>query len=292
MNRTGQRFLSAASGLILAGFALPAAAATGTAATGTAAGVAAGSSGVVRIVHHGNGTFNVNQSSNWSGYNIGADYPQVPTGTLFTSVSGEWKVPTASLHSSADSSEDSATWVGIGGGCVNDTCQVTDNTLIQAGTSQDVTNSGGTVTTSYDAWWEIIPEPETEVSLPVAPGNVIKVTIAETSTPGDWSIEIQNLTTHKKFTTTTPYSSSEDTVEWIEETPLEIGTTGTGLATMPNLTKVHVYDASYNGANPAFQAIDEMQLDNNSMIEATPSAPGSAKNSFNDCTWATTCGAP
>jgi Peptidase A4 family len=284
MNRTVRRLASAASGLMLIGFALPAAAATG------AAGGYAG--GVVHITHGVGGTVNTNQSSNWSGYNIGADYPQVPTGTLFTAVSGEWRVPTASLHSSADSAEDSATWVGIGGGCVEDSCTVTDNTLIQAGTEQDVTNSGGTVTTSYDAWWEIIPEPETEVSLPVAPGDLIKVTIAETSTPGDWSIEIQNLTEHKKFTTTTPYSSSEDTVEWIEETPLEIGTTGTGLATMPNLTKVHIDNATYNTANPQFQTIDEMQLDNNDMIEATPSAPGPKKNTFNDCTWATKCGRP
>jgi hypothetical protein len=240
--------------------------------------------GPVRVVHL---TKHVatNQSSNWSGYNIGADYPQVATGTMFTSVSGEWKVPTATLHNSADSEEDSATWVGIGGGCVEDSCTVGDNTLIQAGTEQDVTSTG----TSYDAWWEIIPEPETEVSLPVAPGNLIKVTIAETSTPGDWSIEIQNLTTHKKFTTTTPYSSSEDTVEWIEETPLEIGTEGTGLATMPNLTRVDIYGATYNGSGAGLQPIDEIQLSNNSMIEATPSKPFKSLKGFNDCTWATSC---
>jgi hypothetical protein len=278
MNKTVRRLLSAASGLILIGFALPAAA-----ATGPAAGVSAGG-GVVRIVHHGDGTFNVNQSSNWSGYNIGADYPQVPTGTLFTSVSGEWKVPTATEHGS-DTAEDSATWVGIGGGCVDDDCDVTDNTLIQAGTEQDVSSTGQA---SYGAWWEIIPEPETEVSLTVKPGQTIEVTIDQTSA-GEWSIDIQNLSTHKSFTTSTAYSSSEDTVEWIEETPLEIGTTGTGLATMPNLTKVHFYNATYNGANPAFETIDEMQLDNNDMIEATPSAPVKSLNGFYDCTWATSC---
>jgi hypothetical protein len=254
-------------------------------ASGAVSAAAGLNHGVVHVVHTRGVHVNTNQSSNWSGYNIGADYPQVTTGTLFTSVSGEWTVPTATLHNSSDTEEDSATWVGIGGGCVDDACDVTDNTLIQAGTEQDVTSTG----TSYDAWWEIIPEPETEVSLPVAPGNKIKVTIDETSTPGDWSIEIQNLTTHKKFTTTTPYASSEDTVEWIEETPLEIGTEGTGLATMPNLTRVHIHNATYNGANPQFQAIDEMQLSNNSMIEATPSKPSKSLNAFNDCTWATTC---
>jgi hypothetical protein len=283
MNRTVRTLASAASGFILLGLSVPAAAA----ATGSAVPAWVGG-GVVHITHsHGVGV-NTNQSSNWSGYNIGADYPQVSPGTTFTSVTGEWRVPKASLHSSSDSEEDSATWVGIGGGCVEDSCTVTDNTLIQAGTEQDATSTGS----SYDAWWEIIPEPETEVSLPVKAGNLIKVTITETSTPGQWSIEIDNLSTKKNFTTTTPYSSSMDTVEWIEETPLEIGTEGTGLATMPNLTKVHIYGATYNGSNPGFQKIDEMQLSNNSEIEATPSAPTKKANAFYDCTWSSTCKGP
>ena len=271
----------AAASLVALGLASLAAGATAGAATGAG-------HGVIRVVRGIGVGVNTNQSSNWSGYNIGADYPQVATGTLFTSISGEWTVPTATAHTKGQA-EDSASWVGIGGGCVTDNCSVTDETLIQAGTEQDVSASGQA---SYDAWWEIIPEPETEVSLPVHAGNKVQVTIAETSVPGDWSIVIDNLTTGKKFTTTTPYSSSEDTVEWIEETPLEISTGGTALATMPNLTTVHFIDATYNGANPKFQTIDEMQLDDNNMIEATPSAPGSAKNNFNDCTYATSCSAP
>jgi hypothetical protein len=51
--------------------------------------------------------------------NIGADYPQVPTGTTFTSVSGEWTVPAATQHTKGQA-EDSASWIGIGGGCVTD----------------------------------------------------------------------------------------------------------------------------------------------------------------------------
>jgi Peptidase A4 family len=244
--------------------------------------------GVVHVVRHVGGAINTNQSSNWSGYNIGADYPQVTTGTTFTAVSGQWTVPKATQHTKGQA-EDSASWIGIGGGCVDDNCDVTDNTLIQAGTEQDVSKKGKA---SYDAWWEIIPQPETEVSLPVTAGNKVSVSISETSTPGDWSIVIKNLSTGEQFKTTTPYSSSEDTVEWIEETPLEIGTNGTGLAAMPNLTTVHFVNATYNGTKPKFQKIDELQLDNNSMIEATPSGPGPKLNSFNDCTWATVCTVP
>lgn len=272
----------AAGGVVLLGLAGP--------ATATAAGPGAiAATGIVHVVHGIGGAVNTNQSSNWSGYNIGADYPQVSTGTTFTSVSGQWTVPTATQRT-AGQAEDSASWVGIGGGCVDDSCTVTDNTLIQAGTEQDVSSTGQV---SYDAWWEIIPETETEISLPVSAGNKISVSIAEsTSTPGQWSIVIKNLTTHKSFSTTQTYSSSMDTVEWIEETPLEIGTTGTGIAAMPNLTRVHFLNAKYNGAAAGLQTVDEMQLDNNNMIEATPSAPGPKMVAFNDCTWKTTCPAP
>jgi hypothetical protein len=273
-----------AGGVVVLGLAGPAAATVaGAAGTGTVA------TGIVHVVHGIGGAVNTNQSSNWSGYNIGADYPQVSTGTTFTSVSGEWTVPTATQRTSGQA-EDSASWVGIGGGCVEDSCTVTDNTLIQAGTEQDVSATGQA---SYDAWWEIIPETETEISLPVRAGNKISVSIAEsTSTPGQWSIVIKNLTTHKSFSTTQTYSSSMDTVEWIEETPLEIGTTGSGIAAMPNLTTVHFLNAKYNGAAAGFQTVDEMQLDNNNMIEATPSAPGAKMVAFNDCTWKTSCPAP
>lgn len=279
MNRT--RAGLAAASLLVLGLASPAA--------GTVAGAGGGAGHPVIHVVHGIGPgVNTTQSSNWSGYNIGADYPQVAAGTTFTSVSGQWTVPSATQHT-AGQAENSATWVGIGGGCVTDNCAVTDNTLIQAGTEQDVSASGQA---SYDAWWEIIPEPETMVSLPVTAGNAVQVTISETTIPGQWSILIDNLTTGQKFTTTTPYSSSEGSVEWIEETPLEIGTGGAAVATMPNLSTVQFTSASYNAVNPGFQAIDEIQLTSNNMTEATPSAPGPTLNSFNDCTWATTCAAP
>lgn len=48
-------------------------------------------------------------------------------------MSGQWTVPIATAHASGRV-EDSASWVGIGGGCVTDDCTMTDNTLIQAGT--------------------------------------------------------------------------------------------------------------------------------------------------------------
>jgi len=55
---------------------------------------------------------------------------------------------------------------------------------------------------------------------------------------------------------------------------------------------VHFVDATYNAVNPGFETIDELQLDSNDMIEASPSGPGPTYNSFNDCTWASSCTTP
>jgi Peptidase A4 family len=117
------------------------------------------------VVHVAGGRVSTNQSNNWSGYNIGAACPGEPAGVTFTAVSGEWTVPAAAQHTRGQA-EYSASWVGIGGGCVTGNCAVTDATLIQAGTEQDVSKAGKA---SYDPWWEIIPEPQTTASLPVRP---------------------------------------------------------------------------------------------------------------------------
>src|SRR3979411_1465056 len=122
-----------------------------------------------------------NQSNNWSGYNQGT---LEKGGVQFHHVSSTWVVPTATQHVGGQA-EFSATWVGIGGGCVDANCSVTDGTLIQAGTSQDVDASGAA---HYSAWWEIIPAPSTPIAnFPVVAGNVIHVNISETVV-GVWSI--------------------------------------------------------------------------------------------------------
>jgi hypothetical protein len=90
-----------------------------------------------------------------------------------------------------------------------------------------------------------------------------------------------------------PYSSTHLTAEWIEETPLLIGTNGTGLSALPNLGTVHFTGATVNGSPAALRASEEMQLvDTSGHVLATPSAPGADTASFNDCTFATSCAAP
>ena len=223
------------------------------------------------------------QSSNWSGYNQGILDTDTPT----TSISAQWVVPTATQHTAGEA-EDSATWIGIGGGCLESGCTATDSTLIQAGTEQDVSTSGQA---TYDAWYEVIPVPEIASTIAVHPGDVIDCSISQ-ELPGVWVVSLNDVTDGQGFSQTVPYPSDESTAEWIEETPTEIGTTGTGLAALPNLTTVKFTQATVNGATAGLVPAQALQLiDSNGDPIATPSAPVNG-SLFNDCAWATTCAAP
>lgn len=133
-------------------------------------------------------------SSNWSGY--------VASGGTYTSVSGTWVVPqVGSTTTGAD-----ATWVGIGG--------VSGTDLIQAGTQAQV--AGGDV--SYSAWIEMLPESSRTISLDVAPGDSVTVTITEQST-GEWLIVMVNNTTSDSYQRSVRYTSSRSSAEWVQEAP-------------------------------------------------------------------------
>src|SRR5438477_2004718 len=100
---------------------------TGVLTAGTAATAAA------PITAHGQTiqlVANTNQSTNWFGYNLGSIERG---GTLFSSITGDWKVPKATNHVKGQD-EFSSDWIGIGGGCVDSGCLVGDGTLIQTGT--------------------------------------------------------------------------------------------------------------------------------------------------------------
>src|SRR4029079_12068325 len=120
-------------------------------------------------------------SSNWSGY--------VANGGTYTSVTGTWIVPqVGATTTGAD-----ATWVGIGG--------VSGTDLIQAGTQATV--SGGSV--SYDAWIEMLPQSSRTISLDVAPGDSVTVSITEQSS-GQWLIAMTNNTTKASYQRTVTYA--------------------------------------------------------------------------------------
>jgi hypothetical protein len=227
---------------------------------------------------------NTNTSSNWFGYNQGT----LEQGSkLFNSIGGQWTVPTVTQHT-AGQAEASSDWIGIGGGCIDAGCTATDSTLIQTGTEQDVSATGQT---TYDAWYELVPAPELQItSLTVHPGDRMSASISEVvSGSNAWTITIKDLTTGQSYSTTVPYSSTHATAEWIEETPLEIGTNA-GFAALPNLSNPAFGSATTNGKPAGLKASEELDLiDSNGNVIGTPSAPNSTADGFDACTWATSC---
>jgi hypothetical protein len=269
--RTRALFAAFACGALLIGLSASAQAATGT------------HGNLLHITKPRVG-INAAQSNNWFGYNQGT---LEQNGKLFNSITGDWVVPTASQHKAGED-ESSSDWIGIGGGCLDAACTVGDNTLIQTGTEQDV--SGGKA--SYSAWWELVPVPSLTISsITVHPGDHMHASISEVVNDADlWNITIKNVTTGQSYSTTVPYPSTHATAEWIEETPLTFGTSGAGLAALPNLTNTPFTSGTVNGANAGLKSSEEIQLtDSNGNVIGTPSAPNSTADGFTACAWATSC---
>jgi hypothetical protein len=229
--------------------------------------------------------FNTNQSNNWYGYNQGT----LEKGNkLFSSVSGDWIVPTATQHTKGKD-EFSSTWIGIGGGCVDAGCNATDSTLIQDGTEQDVDANGNA---SYSAWWEVIPGPGLTISnFAVSPGDHMHSDISEAVANSDvWKITLQDVTKGETFTQTVPYPSTHLTAEWIQETPLTFGTSGAGLASLPNLSTNSFTAAKTNGQNANLTPAEKMDLiDSSGNVIGAPSDPFASLDGFNLCSWASSC---
>jgi hypothetical protein len=230
---------------------------------------------------------NTNRSSNWFGYNQGS---LEQGGKLFNSITGDWTVPAPSLHT-AGQDEASSDWIGIGGGCVDASCTTSDSTLIQTGTEQDVASNG---TKSVSAWYELVPAPSIQITnMTVSPGDHMHASVTEAVADSDvWTIAIKDLTTGQSFTTTVPYPSTHDTAEWIEETPLELGTNA-GFAALPNLTNPNFDLATVNGSSVKLTPSEELDLiDSGGNVIGAPSAPTTAADGFAACAWAATCSPP
>jgi Peptidase A4 family len=124
----------------------------------------------------------------------------------------------------------------------------------------------------------------------IAPGDAMHAPISEVVNDANvWTITIEDLTRGESYTTTVPYGSTHATAEWIEETPLEIGTDA-GFAALPNLTNPGWTAATVNGGSADLQSCEEMDLiDSNGNVIGAPSAPNSTADGFDACTWASTC---
>jgi peptidase A4-like protein len=242
---------------------------------------------LVKIVKPG-ARANANESSNWFGYNQGT---LEQGGRQFHSIAGDWVVPRATQHVRGRA-EASSTWVGIGGGCVDAKCNVGDTTLIQTGTEQDVSKSGKA---SYSAWWEIIPGPSITIpKLRIRPGDHLHAAITEAVKNSDvWRITLRNVTRNQTFRKTVPYTSTHATAEWIQETPVIIGTDA-GFADLPNLSRNTFNRARVNGKAAGLKYSERMLLTsgNNNRVIGTPSAPDRQHDGFALCSWAKRCPAP
>ncbi|MGH2492880.1 MAG: G1 family glutamic endopeptidase [Candidatus Limnocylindria bacterium] len=231
---------------------------------------------------------NANQSFNWAGYVQG----RLAKGHTFHSVAAEWIVPKVRQRTEGVE-EHSSSWVGIGGGCLDNACTLTDTTLIQAGIGHDVDAAGKA---HYYAWWETIPAPLIRTDLVVRAKNRVRVEIAEsTVVPELWTITIANLDTGGSFSITLPYASTYGSAEWVIETPVVISESGSvTVGPMPDLADVRFDNATANGAPAGFIAAERMDLvDFDLSLIATPSLPDRDADGFNDCTYPRrTCKAP
>jgi hypothetical protein len=232
--------------------------------------------------------FNASQSNNWFGYSQGALEQGLK---LFNSITGDWTVPTATQHT-AGQAADSATWIGIGGGCINAGCSTTDPTsLIQTGTEQGVDATGKA---SYSAWWELIPVPSLTIStMSVSPGDRMHAQISEVVPNLElWTITLRDVTKNETFTTTVPYPSSHLSAEWIEETPVSVGTGGAGITALPKLSETPFDNATVNGKPAALKSSEAIDLTSGSSVIGSVSAPDPEADGFGACAWTTVCGVP
>ena len=147
-------------------------------------------------------SFEMTQSNNWSGYNQGA----LEKGYALhcrSPAPGRCRRPP---RPKAGEAESSATWVGIGGGCLGSPrARSTDETLVQAGTEQDVDCERGKP--RYSARYELVPVPSTSVSLagshPVTRSPCVDQ--PERCRKFWGHPPSRNLTTGQSWSTTTPY---------------------------------------------------------------------------------------
>src|SRR5207248_358378 len=136
---------------------------------------------------------------------------------------------------------------------------LTDPTgLIQTGTEQDVSASGRV---GYSAWWELVPLPAITIRhMTIKPHDRIRASVSEL-TPAlyRWRITLEDVTRHEILTTTALYPSSRATAEWIEETPVNIGSGGVGVASLPRLSRTPFDHATVNGHSAGFRRSERIQ---------------------------------
>lgn len=221
------------------------------------------------------------KSTNWSGYAVTSKRHRI------AAVSSTFVVPTAK---SSRSPQFAASWAGIGGYKTND--------LIQAGTAEDSTAGG--FGRRYFAWYELLPNSERPIAhcsgdtgCTVKPGERITVAIRRL---GDdrWSISIHDQG-HWRWMKRVRYSSSRSSAEWILEAP----TVGMAQSRLAHVETAHFGPTSRYTASGSARAIGGgnpirilLISEDTGKREATPSGLATDRQSFNDCSYRTSCSSP
>jgi len=163
-------------------------------------------------------------SSNWAGYLVA---PSGSVGSSFTSVSGSWRVPSATCTAGRETY--SAVWVGLGGANPN------ASALEQIGTGADCAQSGQA---TYSDWYELVPAAPVNLKLKLHPGDQMSASV--TVRAHDVTLRIRDLSTGARFTTTKHVSLIDvSSAEWIVEAPsLCVATNDCGTLALANFGNV------------------------------------------------------
>jgi peptidase A4-like protein len=189
-------------------------------------------------------------SLNWAGYEIA----HFQTGQKYTSARASWIVAPITFGPtlSQGSDEYAATWVGIGGFCTDPGCNGIDPTLIQLGTQSEVAPDG---TATYSAWYEALPQAPVTIPLAIHAGDQVTASLQCAALcigqKQAWFLTMTNLNTNQSWSHPVAYSSSQLSVEWIEEAPV-MG----GILPLANFDVATVAGASANGGTPVLSFLD------------------------------------
>jgi hypothetical protein len=221
--------------------------------------------------------FNQSTSTNWSGY----AEENFLTGLTYTAATGTWVVPTATAVPGFAAAY-SAAWVGVGGDCENSACTKVDKSLIQLGTESDASST----TSTYYAWYEMLPQASIKMSLAVHPGDVIVASLnvtKQSSRSQTWLLAMTNQTTGQSWSKSVSYKSSLLSAEWIAEAPFS-----GGILPLANFGTLTFDPGTINsGANPHLTVSDGIVMQNADGMSSNPSNPDADTDGFDACWGAT-----
>jgi Peptidase A4 family len=156
----------------------------------------------------------------WSGLVLTSNSSSWNSSTAFYAIYGQWGVPIAqqAYNTCTGGWDESFTWIGIDGYGLTD--------LAQGGTEQDAycANNFATQNTVYRAWYEFLPQDQTEIviqNFSIYPGDDINAALVINSNTTA-SFYLTNITTNQS--TAFQFSNSGANVsassaEWIMERP-------------------------------------------------------------------------